>query len=95
MPTPHDPDTLNTADSITPQRFAQVRAIFEAAIERPIAERRAFATGACNGDVALFREVEAMLAADERADSAPSSSTSDEGRFPAGTVATLRDKHVP
>ena len=31
--------------SITPERFARVRAIFEAALGRPAAERRAFVRG--------------------------------------------------
>ena len=53
------PEPRETAtQSVTPERFAQVRAIFEAAIERPAAERRAFAAGACAGDSALLREVE-------------------------------------
>src|SRR6266516_3373248 len=90
MPKPQDRDTPTNADSITPQRFAQVRAIFEAAIKRPVPERRSFAAEACSGDVALLREVEAMLAADERADCAPSSSAPEEGRFPAGTVLAGR-----
>jgi serine/threonine-protein kinase len=70
--------------------------VFEAAVERPAAERRAFAAGACAGDVALLREVERMLDADGRAggvlDGPPSSSSSapEEGRFPAGTVLAGR-----
>ena len=52
-------------ESLTPERFAQVRAIFEAAEERPVAERFAFAAGACGADRALLLEVEAMLAARE------------------------------
>ncbi len=94
MATPNDRDILAETGSVTPQRFAQVRAIFEAAVERPVAERRAFAAGACAGDAALLREVEAMLAADATADPLLDrqkvSSAPEEGRFPAGTVLAGR-----
>jgi serine/threonine-protein kinase len=94
MATPNDRDILAETGSVTPQRFAQVRAIFEAAVERPVAERRAFAAGACAGDAALLREVEAMLAADAMADPLLDrqkvSSAPEEGRFPAGTVLAGR-----
>src|SRR5262245_9777143 len=83
--------------SVTPERFARVRAIFEAALEQPSAQRGAFVKGACVGEPALLREVEAMLAADatgapllDRPASTPSSSAPDEGRFPAGTVLAGR-----
>ena len=87
MPEPQDRDTVTQGDSVTPQRFARVRAIFEAAIER-----RAFAAGACAGDSDLLREVEAKLAADGQADrvldrTPPPSSSPEEGRFPAEVLA--------
>jgi serine/threonine-protein kinase len=85
---------LSPKESLTPERFAQVRAIFEAAEERPVAERFAFAAGACGTDKALLLEVEAMLAADGRTDpildAKPSSSAPEEGRFPAGTILAGR-----
>jgi serine/threonine-protein kinase len=94
MATPRDRDILTETGSVTPQRFAQIRAIFEAAVERPLAERRAFASGACAGDADLLREVEAMLAAEGRPDPLldrnRESSAPDEGRFPAGTVLAGR-----
>jgi serine/threonine-protein kinase len=94
MATPQDRETVTQGNSLTPERFARVRAVFEAAVERPTAERRAFAAGACGGDAGLLREVERMLVADGRAggvlDKPPSSSAPEEGRFPAGTVLAGR-----
>src|SRR6516162_629289 len=90
MAAPQDRETITQGDSLTPERFARVRAVFEAAVERQTGERRAFAAGACAGDVGLLREVERMLDADDK--SGPllkvkrSSSAPDEGRFPAGTI---------
>jgi protein kinase-like protein len=95
--TPEPSDRATGTGTVTPDRFAKVRAIFEAALERPARERRAFVDGACVGDPALLREVEAMLAADataapllDRPASTPSSSAPEEGRFPAGTVLAGR-----
>jgi serine/threonine-protein kinase len=83
--------------TVTPERFARVRAIFEAALDQPARDRQGFVKGACAGDAVLQREVEAMLAADatgapllDRPASTPSSSAPDEGRFPAGTVLAGR-----
>src|SRR5215831_13792335 len=94
MPVTKKGNSLTQDGSLTPERFGQVRAIFEAAVERPAAERRAFAAGACGADIELLREVEAMLAADGHADQLldvkPSSSAPEEGRFPAGTVLAGR-----
>ena len=60
---PLDSDAA-THGSLTPERFARVRAIFEAALEQPTRDRQGFVEGACVGDAVLLREVEAMLAAD-------------------------------
>jgi tRNA A-37 threonylcarbamoyl transferase component Bud32 len=94
MATPRNRDIVTETGSVTPQRFAQIRAIFEAAVERPLAERRAFAAGACAGDADLLHEVEAMLAAEGRPDPLldrnRESSAPDEGRFPSGTVLAGR-----
>jgi serine/threonine protein kinase len=49
-----------------PERWRQIDRVLEAAIEREPAERAAFLDEACGGDEALRREVEALLAADER-----------------------------
>lgn len=51
---------------MTAERWQQVKAIFNAAHERAPADRAAFLAEACAGDEALRREVESLLAADER-----------------------------
>jgi serine/threonine-protein kinase len=90
MASPQERETITQGNSLTPERFARVRAVFEAAAERPSSERRAFAAGACGGDVELLRAVERMLDADDKSapllEVKPSSSAPDEGRFPAGTI---------
>jgi serine/threonine-protein kinase len=48
------------------ERWRQVDRIFAAALERPLAERAAFLDAACAGEPGLRREVERLLAADER-----------------------------
>jgi hypothetical protein len=92
MPEPQDHDTL------TQERFARVRMIFEAALERPTAERRGYVDGACAADDDLRKEIRRMLAAEAKTDvlldhaskGKPPSSAPDEGRFPAGTVLAGR-----
>jgi serine/threonine protein kinase/cytochrome c-type biogenesis protein CcmH/NrfG len=48
--------------------WEQVDQLFHAALEREIEERAAFLDQACDGDEALRREVESLLAADARAE---------------------------
>jgi serine/threonine-protein kinase len=91
------PNDSHSAASLTPERFSKVRAIFEAALEHPFAQRQAYAAGACGNDTELLREVEQMLAAEDgthtllpREPSQSYSSTHEEGRFPAGTVLAGR-----
>jgi hypothetical protein len=50
--------------TVTPENFRRVREIFESALERPAAERRAFIDLACGKDSTLLAEVERMLAAE-------------------------------
>jgi serine/threonine-protein kinase len=97
MRNPKDQEAATTGDSITAETFARARAIFEAALERPEAERLPFVEGACVGDPAMLLEVGKMLAADAQAGvlldtpiSRPPSSAPEEGRFPAGTVLAGR-----
>ena len=52
-----------------PAHFQRLDALFDAALERPPAERAAFLDTACAGDAGLRREVERLLAADARATS--------------------------
>ena len=51
-----------------PERWQQVKALFESAVERAPAERAAFLEAACSGDAGLRQDVEALLACDERAE---------------------------
>src|SRR5882672_12426760 len=51
---------------MTPERWQQVKAIFETAIQYRAAERSAFLSGACSGDENLRREVESLIASDEK-----------------------------
>src|ERR1700683_2383162 len=49
--------------SMTPERFRQIRNLFEAVVERPPNTRGAFLAEACAGDSDLQAEVEKLLAA--------------------------------
>jgi serine/threonine protein kinase/Tol biopolymer transport system component len=49
---------------MTNGRWRRVKAIFQAAVERPDGERPAFLATACGGDEELRREVESLLASD-------------------------------
>ena len=91
----------NEADSgggaVSPEQFARVRAVFEAALERVPSDRSTFVGGACAGDPALEAEVQAMLAAEaatdprfDRPPSTPPSNDLEEGRFPPGTILAGR-----
>jgi serine/threonine protein kinase len=48
---------------MTPERFRQIRNLFEAVVERPPDARGAFLAEACAGDADLQAEVERLLAA--------------------------------
>jgi serine/threonine protein kinase len=52
---------------IAPQRLSQVRALFDAAVEKPVEDRRAFLDEAAGADVSLRDEVLALLADEEAA----------------------------
>lgn len=49
---------------MTPQQWRRIEEIFDQAVELPPGKRLAFLDGACAGDNALRRQVEAMLASD-------------------------------
>ncbi len=51
---------------MTPERWQQIKPIFQSAIERPPAERAAFLDQACVGDPGLRSEIEALISAHER-----------------------------
>ncbi len=54
---------------MTDERWQRVKALFQAAVERPVADRTAFVAAAADGDEAVRREVESLLASDAAADS--------------------------
>jgi len=47
---------------LTAERWAQIKEIFQAALEKPISDHDAFLKEACRGDSALRQEVENLLA---------------------------------
>ena len=49
---------------MTDERWPRVKALFQAAVERPADERDAFLAAATGDDAALRREVESLLASD-------------------------------
>src|SRR5262249_37298436 len=53
--------------SMTPARFQTIEQIFLAALEQEPDQLKAFLDTACEGDAVLRREVETLLASDERA----------------------------
>jgi len=55
-----------TDPSLSVTRFARVRELFDAALDRPAAERAGFLADACDGDAVLHEEVSSLLAALER-----------------------------
>ena len=54
---------------MTPERWQQIKQIFQSALERPADERAAFIRSQCDGDETLASEVESLLAAQDRAGS--------------------------
>src|SRR5262250_2405459 len=87
--------------TVSPDQFRRIREVFESALECPQKERRSFIERACQGDTVLLREVEGMLAAEERSqavlDFAPaaaaaarSAALAYENRFQAGALIAGR-----
>jgi eukaryotic-like serine/threonine-protein kinase len=78
---------------MTPERWQEIERLFQAALDREIAERSAFLDTACRDDAELRREVESLLAYREQ--------TGDFIERPAGTdmrgliAATLHQQVVP
>jgi serine/threonine-protein kinase len=68
---------------VTPERFGRVQALFEAALERPAAEREGFLRGACGSDASILEEVVALLTSDAADDTML-------GEDPAFDLASLR-----
>ena len=51
--------------TLDPQRWREIEAVFQDALERPEAERDGFVLAACEGDDELRAEVESLLRFDE------------------------------
>ena len=51
---------------MTPERWQQVKEIFQSALERAPGERSAFLANACGGDESLRKEVESLIASHEK-----------------------------
>jgi serine/threonine protein kinase/Tol biopolymer transport system component len=69
---------------VTDERWPRVKALFQAAVERPTEERAAFLAAVASDDAALRREVESLLASD----------TSDVGfldQLPVASASVLAD----
>ena len=69
---------------MTDERWPRVKALFQAAVERPIEERHAFLAAATGDDAALRREVESLLASD-------TSDVSFLDRLPVASASVLAD----
>ena len=52
---------------MTPERWQQLKQIFQSALERKPAERSAFLSQACAGDPALRGEVESLISSHDQA----------------------------
>ena len=52
---------------IRPEDWPRAREVFEAALDRPPTERRAYVAAACVGDAGLREHVEQLLASHDRA----------------------------
>jgi serine/threonine protein kinase/Tol biopolymer transport system component len=56
----------NAAQNLTPERWQQIKGIFEAAVELDPSEQDAFLEHACSGDEALRLRVKSLLSSDEQ-----------------------------
>ncbi|CAN5698474.1 hypothetical protein BH23GEM9_BH23GEM9_19730 [soil metagenome] len=77
-----------TIDALDADRFRRVDALFDAALEKPGAERAAFLTAACADDRVLYDEVMALLGA---VDTAESVIGEDVGAFAGELLQSLND----
>ena len=69
---------------MTDERWPRVKALFQAAVERPVEERDAFLAAATGDDAALRREVESLLTSD-------TSDVSFLDRLPVASESVLAD----
>ena len=73
---------------MTDERWPRVKALFQAAVERPTEERDAFLATATGDDEALRREVESLLASD-------TSDVSFLDQLPVASESVLADLSLP
>jgi predicted Ser/Thr protein kinase len=59
---------LHSLETVSPDDFRRIREVFEAALNRPESERRAFVVRACGNNTLILMEVERMLAAEAEHD---------------------------
>ena len=59
---------LPSLETVSPDDFRRIRDVFEAALNRPESERRAFVVRACGNNTLILMEVERMLAAEAEHD---------------------------
>jgi serine/threonine protein kinase/Tol biopolymer transport system component len=69
---------------MTDERWPRVKALFQAAVERPVAERAAFLAAETGDDAELRREVESLLASD-------TSGTGVLDRLPVASASVIAD----
>ncbi len=51
---------------MTPERWQQIKGLFDSALQRDPADRSHFLSDACNGDESLLGEVESLIASHEK-----------------------------
>jgi tetratricopeptide (TPR) repeat protein len=76
---------------MTPERWAAVDAVLQAALERAPADRSAFLARECAGDAELRREVESLLAAGAKADDFLERPAVEDSADAESTLARLSD----
>ena len=84
------------------ERFEQIEALFQEALERPAAERRAWLREVCHGDAALYREVASLIDSHHPEQlrtmgGGSSSATAGRASFPpiGAAAGSLSDRFVP
>lgn len=75
---------------MTPERYAQVKELFQTALDLPAKERATYLGKACGGDKALRAEVDALLAETEKKTAAIlKAGVLRPGKTPAGTMGAM------
>jgi serine/threonine protein kinase len=87
--------TRRKEDTVTPEQFEIVEAIFAAACEIPSAERESFIEQRCEGDGLVYREVMAFLDADDDAEESQDEGALSNAAWPAAADVTQIDATSP